>query len=234
MGQRGGGGHGDGAVDGLFLGPVWAGDGEVLGVGVAVGDELVLEVLDDVAALAVELQHAARAGDPLHGLADVVVVAHPAGALLVGHEHLEGLEPHLHGLGQGAQDGGAVLQDEMEAEVHDGRGVDLLADAIAGLHQCLIAVEGVVGEGDERGHACVCCGPGAEGVVVVAVEVDVGVDEAGEDELALCVDDAVGGRQEMLGGHGHDLVALDRHGGVKDLGRRYDLSAANDGVDSRL
>ena len=56
--------------------------GKNSGVGVAVGDELVLEVLDDVAALAVELQHAAAAGGQLHGLADVVVVAHPAGRFL--------------------------------------------------------------------------------------------------------------------------------------------------------
>ena len=126
---------------------------------------------------------------------------------------------------------GAVLQDEVEAEVDHGRGVDLLADAVAGLGKRLIAVEGVVAKGDEGGHAGVGCGTGAQGVVVVSVEVDVGVDEAGEHELALGVDDAVGGRQQVLGGNGHDLLALDRHGGVKDLGRRHYLAAADYGVD---
>ena len=216
-GASGGAGHGDGAVDGLLLGPVGAGGGEKLGVGVAVGDELVLQVLDDVAALAVELQHSAAPSDHLHGLADVVVVAHPARPLLVGHEHLERLETQIHGLGQGAQDGWAVLEDEVEPEVHHRRGVDLLADSVAGLHQCLIAVEGVVGKWDERGHAGVGGGPSAQSVVVVTIEVDVGVDQSRQDELALGVDDPVGWRQQVLGGHRHDLLALNRHGSVKDL-----------------
>ena len=68
----------------------------------------------------------------------------------------------------------------------------------------------------------------------MAVEVDVGVDQARQHELALGVDDPVGGRQQVLRGHGHDLLALDRHGGVKDLRRRHDLPAAHDGVDSRF
>ena len=88
-GAAGGTGHGDGPVDGLFLSPVRASLGEILRVSMAVSDEFVLQVLDDVAALAVELEHASGPGNHLHGLADVVIVAHPAGALLVGHEHLE-------------------------------------------------------------------------------------------------------------------------------------------------
>ena len=122
----------------------------------------------------------------------------------------------------------------METEVHHRRGVDFLANAVAGLGQGLVAVEGVVGEGYEGGHAGVGRGQGAEAIVVVAVEVDVGVDEAGEHELALGVDDAVGGRQEMFGRDGHDLFALDRHGGVQDLRRCHDLPAAHDGVNSRF
>ena len=204
-GAAGGPGHGDGPVDGLLLGPVGAGLGKVLGVGMAVGDELVLQEFDDVAALAVQLQHAAAPGHQVHGLADVVVVAHAARALLVGHEHLEGLEAHVHGLGQGAQDGRPVLQDEVEAEVDHCGGVDLLANAVAGLHQRLVAVEVIVGEGDQRGHAGVGRRLGAQGVVVVSVQVDVGVDQAGQHELSPGVDDPVGGRQQVLGGHRHDL-----------------------------
>ena len=78
-GAAGGAGHGYGPVDGFLLGPVGAGHGEELRVGVTLGDELVLQILDDIAALAVQLQHPAGPGHHLHGAADVIVVAHPAG-----------------------------------------------------------------------------------------------------------------------------------------------------------
>ena len=129
---------------------------------------------------------------------------------------------------------GRFCKDEVEAEVHHRRGVDFLADAVAGLGQGLVAVQGVVAEGDERGHAGVGRRQRAQGVVVVAVEVDVGVDQPRQHELALGVYDPVGGRQQVLRGHRHDLLALDRHGGVKDLRRRHNLPAAYDGVNSRL
>ena len=68
--------HFDGAVDGFFFGPVGAGGGEVGGVDTALADELVLEIVDDVATFAVELDDAAALGDGLHNLADEVVGAH--------------------------------------------------------------------------------------------------------------------------------------------------------------
>ena len=47
---------------------------------------------------------------------------------------------------------------------------------------------------------------GAELVGVAAVEVDVTVDEAGEDELAGGVDIAVGGREQVIGANGDYLL----------------------------
>ena len=61
-----------------------------------------------------------------------------------------------------------------------------------------------------------------------------GVNQPRQHELALGVDDVVGWRQQMFRGHRYYLLALDRHGGVKDLRRRHNLPAAHDGVNSRL
>ena len=68
--------HFDGAVDGFLLCPIGAGGGKVGGVDTALADELVLEIVDDVSAFAVELDDAAALGDSLHNLADEVVGAH--------------------------------------------------------------------------------------------------------------------------------------------------------------
>ena len=100
--------------------------------------------------------------------------------------------------------------------------------------QGLVAVEGVVAEGNERCHTGMGSGQGAQGVVVVAVQMHVGVYQPRQHELALGVNDPVGGGQQMLRRHRHNLLALDRHGGVQHLRRRHNLPAANDGVNSRL
>ena len=126
------------------------------------------------------------------------------------------------------------MQDEVEAEIHHRRGVYFLADAVAGLRQGLVALQGVVAEGNESGHPRVGRCQRAQSVVVVAVEMHVRVNQAGQHELALSIDDPLGARQQVLGSHGHDLLALDRHRGVKDLRRCNDLPAADYGVDSRF
>ena len=138
-------------------------------------DQLVFQVLDDVAALAVELQYAASGGHHFHGLADVVVVAHPVGTLLVGHEQLERLDPHLQGLGQALQDGWAVLQDEVEAEVHHRAAFYFLPGAVDGVRQGLIALQVVGAKGDQGGKPGHGGRPGPHGIVVVAVQVHVAV-----------------------------------------------------------
>src|SRR5438034_9249637 len=68
-------------------------------------------------------------------------------------------------------------------------------------------------------------------VVVVGADVQVAVDQPGEDELARRVDDAVGGRQELHGGERDDAPALDRDGRVDDVARRHHAPALDDQVD---
>ena len=187
-------------------------------MGMAFADELVFKVLDDVAAFTVQLQHAASAPDHVHGLADVVIVAHAAGALFVGHEHLERLDAEVDGIGEAGQDAGPVLQDEMEGKVREGALLDGLAGAVRGLGQGLVAVELVGAEGDQRGEAGMGGGEGTQGIVIMAVEVDVAVDEAGEDELAGGVDVVVGGREVRLGADGDDFFAGDGDGALVHLG----------------
>ena len=105
------------------------------------GDELVLQVLDDIAALAVKLEDPTTFGHQLHGLADVVVIAHPGRPLLVGHEHLVRLDAHVQRLREPLQDVGAVLKDEVEPEVHHRRVLDLLPGAVDGVREGLLGVE---------------------------------------------------------------------------------------------
>ena len=194
MGQPGGGTHLNGAVDGFLFSPVGASRGEIGGVRMAFGHELVLEVFDDVAAFAMELKDAAATAHQVHRLADVVVVAHPTGTFLVGHEHFEGLDAEVDGLGQTGQNAGPVLQDEMEGEVCQSGLFDGFASAMDGLRQCLVALQPVGAERYQGGQAGAGSGQRAQGVVVVPVQVDVAVDQAGKHELAGGVDVAIGRR----------------------------------------
>ena len=59
---------------------------------------------------------------------------------------------------------------------------------------------------------------GAQGVVVMAVKVNVAVDEPREDELTFGIDVVVGGREQLLGTKGDDLLARDGYGRFVDLG----------------
>ena len=181
-------------------------EGKVGGVDTALADELVLEIVDDVAAFAVELDDAAALGDGLHNLADEVVGAHADLVLLVGHEHLEGGDAHFQGLGEALEDVGAVVEDVVEGEVDHGGGLDFLAVAVDGGGEGLFGLNVVGAEGQEGGEAGMGGGDGAELVGVAAVEVDVTVDEAREDELAGGVDIAVGGREKVIWANGDYLL----------------------------
>ena len=106
----------------------------------------------------------------------------------------------------------------MEGEVGEGALLNGFAGAVGGLGQSLVALELVGSEGDQRGEAGVGGGQGAQGVVIVPVEVDVAVDEPGQNELARRVDVVVGRRQVRLRADGNDLFAGDGDGTLVHLG----------------
>ena len=125
-----------------------------------------------------------------------------------------------------------MIQDEVEAEVEDGKGLRFLTQPGHRLGQRLTLV--IDHEGEERGQARL---GGSKRrrlpVVVLRADVEMAVDEAGQDVTPARVDDAVGRRQELLGTDGGDLVALDGHGRLEDVGGGHDPPAADDGVDAR-
>ena len=222
----------DGAVDRLFLRPVRAGRGEIGGRGPALGDGLVLEVAEHVAVLAVELAEAAERGEPLHGLGDELVGDHALGPLLVGHEQLERRDAHPERLRDALEDMGLVVQDEVKAEVEDGERARLLAQARRRPGQALALV---VGDERQQGRQA-RIGRGERRrlpVVVLRTDVQVAIDEAGQDVLALGVDHAVGRGQQRLGADRGDLVALDGDGRLEDVGGGHDPAAPDDRVDAR-
>ena len=73
-------------------------------------------------------------------------------------------------------------------------------------------------------------GLGAQGIIIMAVQVDVGVNQPRQHQLALGVNYTVGGGQELLRRHRHDFLPLNSHGGVQSLGRSYHLAAAYNSV----
>ena len=172
------------------------------------GQQLVLQVLDDVAALTVELEYAAAPGHHFHRLADIVVVAHPVGPLLVGHKHLVGLDAHFQSLGQAVQDVGPVLQDEVEAEVGEGSPLDFLAGAVDGFGQGFIALQVVGAERDQGGQAGMGGGQRPQGIVVVAVQVDVAVNQPRQDVHTRSVNIVISRGQQVLRPNGGNLLAV--------------------------
>ena len=113
-------------------------------------DGLVLEVVEDVAVLAVELADAAQRRDPLHDLGDELVRAHAVRPPLVGHEDLVGRHALLEGLGQPVQDVGLVVQDEVEAEIDHRLLPRLVAQALERLGQRLPRLVVVLHEREQR------------------------------------------------------------------------------------
>src|SRR5438034_802203 len=70
-------------------------------------------------------------------------------------------------------------------------------------------------------------------VVVLGADVQVAVDQSGQNVLAGRVDDAVGARQRGRLAEGHDPTTLDRDGRVDDFGRGDDMPTTDDDVDAR-
>ena len=220
----------DGAIDRLLLRPRRAGGGEVGGLDAPGGDGLVLEVIEDVAVLAMQLADPAQRREPLHHLSDEVVRAHALWPLLVRHEDLVGRHPHLEGLGQALEDVGLVVEDEVEAEVEHRGLARLVREPLGGLGEGLAVV--VFREGDQGGEPGMRRRQGPRAPVVVhRAQVDVAVDEPGQDELARGVDGALGGGESLVMAQRHDAAASDGHRGVQHLGGGDDAAAADDGVD---
>ena len=133
-------------------------------------------------------------------------------------------------VGQAGQDAGPVLQDEVEGEVGEGALLHGLAGAMRSLGQGFVALQLIRAEGDQRSEAGMGGGQGPEGVVVMPVQVDVAVDEAGQDELAGRIDVVVSRRQVSLRPDGDDLLAGDGDGTLIYLGRSDNLTAYDDGI----
>ena len=218
------------AVDRLLFRPVRTRRGEVRRMRVALAKKLVFEVFDDVAALAVKLQDTPAAAHQVHRLADVVVVAHSPGALLVGHEHLVGLHAQIDSIRESGKDAGPVLQDEVEGKVGESGSLYSFAGAVDSLGQRLVALQLVGAKGHQRGQAGVGGGQRAQGIVVVPVQVNVAVDQAGKHELAGGIDIPVGRGQVVLRSDRDDLLARDGDGTLVHLRRGYDLPAHDDGI----
>jgi hypothetical protein len=178
----------------------------------------------------VDLAHAVEGGDPLHGLAQELVGDHAVAALLVRHEHLERAHAQLHGLGQSVEDCGLVVENEVEAEVEDRLALRLLAQPPRGPRQRL--ARRVVHEGHDAGESGARGGLGGDlPVVVLRTHVQVAVDQARKHQLAGGIDDAIGGRQPLIGRERDDAAALDRDAGVDDVARGDHPSALDDEVD---
>ena len=111
-------------------------------------------------------------------------------------------------MGQAVQDAGPVLQDEVEGKVGDGGALHLLAAAVDGLGQGLVALQVVGAEGDQGGQSGVGGGQGSQRIVVVAVQVDMAVNEAGQDEHAGGVNVVVRRGQQVLRANGGNLFAV--------------------------
>jgi hypothetical protein len=124
-----------------------------------------------------------------------------------------------------------VVEDEVEAEVERRHALGLLAQAAGRGGQRLTLVDG-----DERHEAGEPrAGGGERGglpVVVLRTDVQVAVDEPGEDDLPGGVDHAVGRWQERLGGDGRDPPVLDGHRRLEVVGRGDHAAAADDEVDA--
>jgi hypothetical protein len=77
-----------------------------------------------------------------------------------------------------------------------------------------------------------CSGDATGEIVVMAAKMDVAVNGTRQDILPLGVDVLRGGRQEIIGADGYDLLALDGNAGVVGLTRGHHLSAVHNDVDS--
>ena len=118
----------------------------------------------------------------------------------------------------------------MEGKVGNCRAFNFLAAAVDGLGQGFIALQVVGAEGDQGGQAGVGGGQRPQGVVVVAVQVNVAVNEAGQHVHAGGVDVLVGWGQQVLGPDGRNLAPVNGNGGLVNLGGGNNLASYNNGV----
>ena len=83
----------------------------------------------------------------------------------------------------------------MERKVDQRRAGDFLSHAVDGLGQRLVSFQGIGAEGDEGGKSGAGCRQSPQFVVVMPIQMDVGVDQARQNELAFRVDVFVRGRK---------------------------------------
>ena len=118
----------------------------------------------------------------------------------------------------------------MKGEIGEGALLHGFAGAMRRLGQGLVALQLVSAEGDQSGQPGMGGGQRTQRVVVVPVQMDVAVDQAGEDKLAGSVDVPVGWRQVVFRANGDDLLAGDGYGALVNLGRGDDLPAHDDRI----
>ncbi len=100
--------------------------------------------------------------------------------------------------------------------------------------QGLFGLHIVGAERYEGGKAGISRGYGAQLIAVAPVQVDVAVDQAGQDVLALGVDVAVGWRQQLLGTYGCYLLTGDCDRSVVDLRGSNDVASPYYSVNSSV
>ena len=106
----------------------------------------------------------------------------------------------------------------MEPKIHHGGGLNALPGPVDGRGEAFITLQCIVAKWDQRGQTGVGRGLSPQGVAVMAVEMDVTVDKSRQDELALGIYIAVGGREQLLGSQGDDFLAGDGYGRLVYLG----------------
>ena len=106
-----------------------------------------------------------------------------------------GLDAQVHGIRQTRQDARPVLQDKVERKIGKRGLLNGLPNAVNRLRKRFIALQLVGPEGNQSGKPGAGRRPRTQGIVVVAVQMNVAVDEAGQHEFAAGVDVVVRRRQ---------------------------------------
>ncbi len=232
-------GHHQRPVRGLALDAAWARDRMELGSQVALRHQLLLQVPDGLAVLAVHGDHRAQLRGLLHHLVELAVVHHDGA--LVGHEHLERGDavllhhgPHLLG--------GAVAPagDRHVVAVVGDRLLRLLAPRLEGVEQRFAArrdaeVDDGGGAAGDAGGSAALEVVGGDGAHEAELHVHVGVDEPGQNELARGAQHLVLGRallQALADRRDPAVGAVDiRDGAIR---RGHDLSVLDQQAHRRL
>ena len=185
--------HGDGAMHGFGFGSRGARERVVDGRGLALGQRLLHDDVDDGAILSVHADQRAVLGRLAHGLEDGGVVDHQH--VGIGHEELEAGHAFAHHVVHVFEAGvGQVGDDHVQAVVDAGLAFGLLPPGVErGAH---LGAAGLDGEIDNRRGPADGCGPraglevvGGVGAAEGHVEMRVRVDAAGQKQQAGGVDD---------------------------------------------